>query len=130
MRLLVVLAALIFLTAACQRSVYVPVESGRYRSDSTAAATFRVDSVLRSDSVIIFLNGDTLISREVHNYHHYKTTHDTLTHVITDSVSVPVIVEVPAKLGAFDRFKLDTWPWFTLALMLAFAMLRSRRSSK
>ena len=79
--------------AACNKTVYVPVESLRteYRDN------YLRDSVYLHDSVFVKIKSDTVFFERYKYLYRDKTVRDSI--IINDSIQVPYPVEVPVKVN-------------------------------
>lgn len=91
MRYVFIIVFLAFLVCGCARKVFVPVERIIVKVDSVKRSAIRADSVAVSDSVMIFVQGDTVVCREVRDRVRTRVLIDTVERVLCDTVvkSVP-----------------------------------------
>lgn len=90
---------LLFLTllCGCTKTVFIPVESHHYHTDSVRVAVERIDTFIRHDSTYVERKGDTLLVVKYQNVYKNKIVHDTVEKesVKLDSIGVPYPVEKP-----------------------------------
>ena len=110
-RAVAALMAALLTTAGCGcvRKIYIPVETGRIASDSVRAVAWRSDSVVRGDSVIIRMSGDTVIKEAFRIRDRTVRTVDTLWRERIDTVRVAV----PVRVADSERAGLpaSVWGW-------------------
>jgi len=105
------LALLVLLGAAvacgCKRTVYVPVETHHYHTDSVRVAVERVDTLMQHDSVYVERNGDTTLIVRWRDRYKVREVHDTIAREVVkvDSIAVPFPIEKP--LSAWQKAKMD-----------------------
>lgn len=84
----------VMMGSSCAKKIYVPVERVRFERDTLAVIKSRVDTILERDTVRIEQRGDTVLVREVRWRERVRMHSDTVYKSKTDSVSIPVPVEV------------------------------------
>lgn len=112
--LALILMALFF--SGCSTTRYVPVETTR--TDTAYITRLTRDSIHTTDSVLIYIKGDTVIRDRLHTEYVFLTRTDTAYQSRTDTVSVPYPVE--ARLSVGQR----AWAWTgkIAAMLLAAAV--------
>lgn len=105
----VVIAALLCLSllCGCKRTIYVPVESHHYHTDSVRVSVERVDTMFQHDSVYVEHNGDTTLIVKWRDRYKVREVHGTVARkgIKVDSVYVPYPVEKP--LSKWQQAKMD-----------------------
>jgi len=105
----IVLVIMVFIAAlcGCTKTVYVPVESHHYHTDSVRVAVERVDTLMQHDSVYVERNGDTTLIVKWRDRYKVREVHDTIAREVVrvDSVAVPYPVEKP--LSKWQQAKMD-----------------------
>ena len=98
--------SLILSGSSCQRKIYIPVETVKVISDSTAAVTRIADYTDVRDSITVIMTGDTLIRDRVRTVIKNRLHTDTLIreHRDTIRIEIPVMPE-PAKKSRYPDFK-------------------------
>lgn len=109
MRKIIVLAAPVLLLMGCTNVKYVPVETVRTERVTEHDSIFI--EVVKSDSVIITKQGDTVYVDRWHTLYKDRWRDRWRDSIRTDSVQVPYPVE--KQLGRFQQFCLD-WGKLTL----------------
>lgn len=101
--MLIVLAMM----SGCTKTVYVPVESHHYHTDTLTSVAVKVDTLMQHDSVYVERNGDTTLIVKWRNRYRVKEIHDTVQRIVEhrDSVAVPYPVEKP--LSKWQQAKMD-----------------------
>lgn len=119
-----VLALIVCAMIGCTTTKYIPVET--VRIDSVRYHTFKVDSIVITDSIIEkeYIKGDTVF-KEKESYR-YRNTHkakvDTIRETKVEYVEKPI--EVEKELTAWQKFKINAGEWMLggiVALLVAFA---------
>ncbi len=87
----------------CTRTIYKPVETVRTEKD--VVTRWLTDTVIQNDTRFIFVKGDTVIDWRDRWRERIKEVHDTLYIERTDTVRVPVPVEL--KLKKWEQTKMD-----------------------
>ena len=87
--LLFVLVLLFFVS--CTKTLYVPVENTKIEYQDKIVES--KDSIYLKDSVIIFINGDTVFKNRYKTKLVYKERIDTFTYIKVDTISKPVIID-------------------------------------
>lgn len=105
----VVIAALLCLSllCGCKRTIYVPVESHHYHTDSIRVAVERVDTMFQHDSVYVERNGDTTLIVKWRDRYRVKEVHDTVARIVEHRDSVPVPYPVEKPLSKWQQAKMD-----------------------
>lgn len=112
---------LIILLAGCTRRIYVPVES--VRVDSVSRLRVNVDTVEMRDSVILYVNGDTVVTERIKYRFRTRLRVDTVQKICRDTVRVPVSVVAEAGSGSGKGFLSRAWSALCLVgvgVLLAF----------
>ena len=115
-----VLALIVCAMIGCTTTKYIPIET--VRIDSVRYHTFKVDSIVITDSIIEkeYIKGDTVF-KEKESYR-YRNTHkakvDTIRETKVEYVEKPI--EVEKKLTTWQQFKINAGEWLLagVALML------------
>jgi len=100
----VVLAALMIMSVACTRKIYIPVENVAVRSDTVYVSKNAVAREVDRDTVIVRERGDTVTAEVVRWRWRERVVSDTVAKVVRDSVFVRETV--PAPDGSRSR---DFW---------------------
>lgn len=115
----IVLFVLIFLTGlaliGCTTTKYVPVES--VRTEYMDKVVEKRDSVHVLDSVITYLNGDTIYIYKYRNVYKDIVRHDTISVVRCDSVYLPMPIE--RDLTFWEKTQMNFGILFIVVVCLA-----------
>lgn len=95
------------LCSCSPRTVYVPVETAVYRTDTVYAAKVRTDSVIVRDSVAVIQRGDTVTIAKYRDRLRVIESTDTVYRSLVDSVKVAVPYPVERKLSRWEQTKQD-----------------------
>lgn len=120
---------LILLSLGCSRKTTETVYS--HTTDTVHHTTTLYETLLERDSVLVYINGDTVRIRETKWRNREKTLHDTVYEHKTDTLYLENIryVEKPVerKLTWWERVRLDSW--LTLAGVVVVAVFWKRIGS-
>ncbi len=105
----------------CSRTLYVPVETEKIRSEERHV--YSRDSVFLKDSVFLREKNDTVYVDRVRYHFRDKYLYDTI--LIRDSVTVPVFVETVKKERYIPRFY--RWCMGLASGVLVYALFRLRK---
>lgn len=132
-RLILCMAAFVFLAASCRSVKYVPVET--VRSDTTYITKHERDSIFVHDSVHVkeHQSGDTIYVEveKVKRVFKEKLVHDTVYVSKHDTIPSPYPVEVKVEkpLTWWQSFRLSWFPWL-LAMVIGLLGYVFRRPIK
>lgn len=97
------IALAVWLITGCTATQYVPVES--VHTEREYVDRWRVDTLMQSDTRIIYVKGDTVIDRRDRWRERIKEVHDTMYIERTDSIPMPYPVE--RELSWWEQAKID-----------------------
>lgn len=103
-------------SASCTRKVYIPVEKEITVRDSVERRVNFRDSVVRLDSILMYVKGDTVVKECWRVRDRVALRHDTLRIVHRDTVVTPRIVEVGRKEESGR-----SWKWMMAASIAVLA---------
>ena len=127
MKRIIILTACLLLLCGCKHVKYVEVE--RVRTDTLEVVVHKKDSVHVFDSVYVKeqMKGDTVLVCSVKWRTQYveKQVHDTVLHVVRDSVPVPVteVKEVQHSQTFWEKICSGCWNTAALAAIVALVWL-------
>lgn len=101
-------AVALSLLCGCSTTKYIPYETVRDQYH----AVYSADTIAVRDSIIINRSGDTIRELRWRDRWRLRTLHDTI--LVSDTICRPYPVEVPAKLTAWQRIKVDCGGWAIL----------------
>lgn len=116
----IVMFVLCFLTAialfSCTTMKYVPVD--KIKTEYVDRVVEKRDSVHVLDSVITYLNGDTIYIYKYRNVYKDVVRHDTVSVIKCDSIYVPVQIE--RDLTFWEKTQMNFGTLFVVVVCLAF----------
>lgn len=106
LRIFILLLLSLTLTCSCTRTVYTPVETVRYHTDTLRLIQQRTDSIMLRDSVSLIVHNDTVYYTKFRDRTRFIERIDTVyKHLIdTARISIPNPVEKP--LSWWQRTKM------------------------
>lgn len=113
-----ILSILIISLCSCTRAVYVPVQHTMLRTDTLLRHVTQRDSIHVTDSVRVFIHGDTVEIERLRDRWRERTVTDTLRETKELRDTIPVLVEVERPLTAWQRTKQDWGGWAILAALI------------
>lgn len=105
--LTLLVGAAVTLLAGCTRTVYMPVESTAYHTDTVRLTAVRADSLFRRDSVAVYVSGDTVRITQYRDRYRVRERIDTVYRAVMDTARVEVPVPVERELTKWERTKMD-----------------------
>lgn len=113
--------------AACTRNVYIPVETRATHTDSVYSLISRTDTIIRLDSVILQLRGDTVVKEVWRVRNRISTARDTVYLSRADTVRIekPIVAE-----GRGSQGNRSAWGWIAAATLLALLIILYRFGRK
>lgn len=109
--------------AGCTRKIYIPVETTTYRSDTLHHETLRHDSVALTDSVFLFIKGDTVYKSRTRTRDRYITRTDTLYRARTDTIHEVQIQPIPSTVTASGTTPLTKILFATSLLLISLLLI-------
>lgn len=103
--------------AGCARTVYVPVESDSVRHDSLSAVSRLSDMSGVSDSVVIFVKGDTVVRDRVRTLWRERVVADTVYSVRSDTVRVEIPVVRSGVVSEESRKRKSGMAWWGVGVL-------------
>lgn len=107
--MILLLLAVLFMTAGCKNTEYVTVE--KTTTDTLYKYRVRVDSVVKFDSITTLMKGDTVFRDRWHTLHVYHTEVDTVYRIKT--------VKEPQPYPVIKQVEVNKLYWWQNLLMWA-----------
>lgn len=112
-------------TCSCTRTIYTPVESTIYHTDTLRLTNVRMDSIVQHDSVAVYVHGDTVRITQYRDRLRYRDRVDTIyrTKVDTARIEKPIIVTTEAEMTKSETLRLKSWGWLLALLIISLAWI-------
>lgn len=122
----------IALLCSCTRTVYTPVETERYHTDTLRIIQQRTDSILLRDSVSLITRNDTVFYTKYRDRTRLVERVDTVYKHIADSARISVPYPVEKSLSWWQRTKMacgNIAIWFIILFIgyILFLLLRKAK---
>lgn len=118
----IIILTCLLLAASCSKKIYVPVEVQKevpievpvthdvYHTNTV------IDSIYMTDTVRIYVRGDTVFTERIAYRNRWKMLHDTVR--VTDSIPKIITVELPKPYPVPEIKEVKVLRWHQKALML------------
>lgn len=121
-RIALLLVILAILLCSC-KTRYIPVET--IRLDTAYISKVKHDSIHTSDSIYVFIKGDTVIKYKYKYTYTFKEIHDTLWREKVDTIQIPYPIEAQLTEWQKAKMSLGSVAFFILIIELIIFISKS-----